>query len=31
MANRTEAEVVKNYLQALANQKKANDEVDKAK
>ena len=31
MANRTEAEVVKNYLQALANQKKADDEVDKAK
>ena len=31
MANRTEAEVVKNYLQALANQEKANDELDKAK
>ena len=31
MANKNETEVVKNYLQALANQKKANDEVDKAK
>ena len=31
MANRTEAEVVKNYLQAVANQKKAYEELDKAK
>jgi len=31
MANKTEAEVVKNYLQAVANQKKAYEELDKAK
>jgi len=31
MANRTEAEVVKNYLQALAGKQKADDELDKAK
>mgnify|MGYP003145018261 FL=1 len=31
MANRTEAEVVKNYLQAVENQKKAYEELDKAK
>ena len=31
MAYRTEAEVVKNYLQALAGKQKADDELDKAK
>ena len=31
MTNKTEAEVVKNYLQAVENQKKAYEELDKAK
>ena len=31
MANKTEAEIVKNYLHAVANQKKAYEELDKAK